>query len=66
MKQCSKCGKEKMLIEFSKSSRNKDGFKSYCKDCKRIQDEVNRFVKSRSSMEYVHANARQAAYYDFL
>jgi len=33
MKRCTKCGKEKSLMEFSKDSSKKDGYYSSCKDC---------------------------------
>ena len=34
-KQCSKCGKEKPLEEFSKNASNPDGLERWCKDCKK-------------------------------
>lgn len=33
MKKCRKCGIEKNSKLFSKSSKNKDGLQSYCKEC---------------------------------
>lgn len=33
MKICSKCNKEKLLIEFGEDKRNKDGYKGVCKFC---------------------------------
>ena len=33
MKQCKKCSKEKLFTEFHKGSRNKDGYRPYCKEC---------------------------------
>jgi hypothetical protein len=35
MKQCTKCGEQKPLSEFCKSSFTKDSIQSYCKSCKR-------------------------------
>ena len=35
---CSKCKKEKHIIDFSKDSSKSDGLYSSCKDCKRIKD----------------------------
>lgn len=32
-KKCKKCGEEKLLTEFNKQSRTKDGLKNYCKIC---------------------------------
>ena len=32
-KVCSKCGVEKELCEFGVVSKNKDGYRSYCKEC---------------------------------
>lgn len=37
MKKCSKCFIEKELILFSRSSKKKDGKRSQCKDCDKIQ-----------------------------
>lgn len=37
MKKCSKCFLHKELALFSKSSKNKDGKRSQCKDCDKIQ-----------------------------
>ena len=33
MKKCSKCKSQKKYTEFNKSSRNKDGFHAYCREC---------------------------------
>lgn len=36
MKNCSKCGKDKVLSEFGKFSRSKDGLKAWCKSCVKL------------------------------
>jgi hypothetical protein len=61
MKQCSKCGIKKSLDNFNKKSSNKDGLYGYCKKCKQVQDQVNAFVKSRRSPEYIYEEARKSA-----
>ena len=33
---CSKCNEEKNICEFNKSTSNKDGLVSFCKECRRI------------------------------
>jgi hypothetical protein len=37
MKKCSKCGEEKELSEFYKGKKNKDGYMTYCKECRNKQ-----------------------------
>lgn len=53
MKLCTKCGVEKPVLSFSKSSKTKDGLQYHCKECK---------------LAYQRANPRRAAsvkkYYD--
>jgi len=44
-KQCSKCGEEKEVTKFSKSSSRKDGRQDYCKSCK---SEYNRTHQNRN------------------
>ncbi len=43
-KKCSICEQSKTLSEFGKSSRNKDGLKGQCKECRRA--EWSRYSKS--------------------
>jgi len=38
MKQCFRCGEIKPYDEFSKRTRSKDGYSSWCKDCYKIYD----------------------------
>jgi hypothetical protein len=61
MKKCSKCKKEKLVTDFAKNSKNKDGLYGYCKKCKARQDEIYRYVKSRQSLSYIQNSARMAA-----
>lgn len=49
LKNCSKCNIEKPIDRFSIVNRNKDGFKTYCKDCE----------KSIRQLEALRIKARQ-------
>lgn len=42
MKVCSKCGESKNLQDFPTRKSSPDGFRSYCKECKYLQDSVRR------------------------
>lgn len=37
---CCTCKKEKLLIEFGKSSNSKDGYKPRCKECRTIEHQI--------------------------
>ncbi len=50
MKQCSKCKKQKNESEFSKDSKNKDGLRYYCKDCRRA-NAIERYKNKRGSVK---------------
>lgn len=39
LKKCSKCGKEKLLSEFHRDSKSKDGVRKDCKECRNIKPE---------------------------
>ena len=39
IKKCSKCKKNRHLSEFHKDSKTKDGYKYYCKECRRKEPE---------------------------
>ncbi|KKL82837.1 hypothetical protein LCGC14_1980740 [marine sediment metagenome] len=45
MKICTKCKKEKELIEFYKAARMKDGYLSVCKICADIATKISRSKK---------------------
>ncbi len=34
---CSKCGKAKKIDDFEKRSDSKDGYRRYCRLCKKVQ-----------------------------
>lgn len=38
MKRCLECKIEKSFFEFHKDSQKSDGYRSYCKDCRKIQN----------------------------
>tara|TARA_R110002012_G_C11559062_1_gene603256 strand:- start:4 stop:207 length:204 start_codon:yes stop_codon:yes gene_type:complete len=46
MKVCFKCKKEKSLIEFHKYIHSKDGFKSRCKECIKL-DSTKYYQKNK-------------------
>lgn len=63
MKLCRKCKEEKNIMEFNKSTRNKDGLQSYCKLCNKINtkkhnmdnieiNKENRKIKRLNNIEY--------------
>ena len=45
-KVCSKCCEEKSLVEFSKDSHKKSGYRSYCKKCNSVISKI-RYGKNR-------------------
>jgi hypothetical protein len=46
MKRCSKCKESKSLSCFGKSTRDKDGLKNRCKDCRKIERQQTKAKKS--------------------
>jgi hypothetical protein len=54
MKVCNKCDKEKDFTEFHKSPRNKDGFKTTCKQCRSIENKT--VLKDRLKDKNLRAN----------
>lgn len=49
MKKCSKCGEYKEFSEFHKSKSSKDGYKSWCKECRK-QETLEYRVKNRDKL----------------
>ena len=56
MKRCSKCGEEKPLEAFSRSTAGKDGLQSHCKQCKARYREENRDKIRQSGREHYLKN----------
>lgn len=52
MKQCSECGEEKLLSEFSKNVRSPDGHQTKCKLCRSLQDREYRKNNSEYCKSY--------------
>ena len=46
MKKCKKCGEDKDLSKFHKHKIEKDGYRSVCKDCRKI--ETTKYYKENS------------------
>jgi hypothetical protein len=67
MKKCSKCGLEKSLEKFNRSSKAKDGRMSECKSCrnvsKRIYYEKHKAEILAKCKRYAQANVTQVATY---
>jgi|694.fasta_scaffold91682_1 hypothetical protein len=51
-KVCSKCEKEKPLLEYNVCSRVKDGRKAECRECQRISGKKYRFENKEKIKEY--------------
>lgn len=68
-KVCTKCGEEKALCDFNKSSKSKDGYKSQCKLCVSISGKAyreNPIVKEnnkRKQAEWVKNNDGRKEYF---
>lgn len=45
MKKCACCGRELPETMFFKCAKSKDGYQSYCKDCKKKKHEENKAQK---------------------
>ena len=39
---CRKCKEKKDICLFGKTKQNKDGLKSYCKDCRKLESKLYR------------------------
>jgi hypothetical protein len=57
---CTKCGEEKMLCEFYKHSKSKDGHKNHCKNCmnshKKEWNKTNPDKKKEYNNVWLHRN----------
>jgi hypothetical protein len=52
-KKCPKCGEIKQVDQFNKCAKNKNGLKSSCKQCKKLEYEQNKeIVSKRSKLRY--------------
>ena len=58
MKRCSRCGETKPHSEFHKQKRNRDGLRSYCKEC---QKAANRAWRAADTPEKAQERAAQKA-----
>jgi hypothetical protein len=61
MKTCTKCNDTKDLSSFGKYTKNKDGLKEVCKDCRKL--EAKEYFKTkdrqRHSLETIRARAKR-------
>lgn len=60
-KYCPKCGKNKLLKDFGKQAKNKDGLYPYCRECKKEENKKYRLENN----ELIKA-ARKKAYWNNL
>lgn len=58
---CTKCQEPKLLTEFSKWARSKDGLSSWCKHCKKGYRQVNKDVVLAYNKAYREANKESIA-----
>jgi hypothetical protein len=65
-KKCSKCGVEKELCEFRKSSKSKLGIQSECKSCAKLRYELNREENLLKKKLYYQKNKQKKSEYDKL
>jgi len=64
MKMCTKCGEDRELTEFSKSSLKKDGLQPKCKVCVKEYYQANKAsIAVRTAAYYQTNKAQKAAYY---
>jgi len=61
MKICRKCGETLPVSEFGRSSINKDGLKSYCYTCRKIESAEYREKNQDHIKEYRDANKEKKA-----
>lgn len=60
MKNCNVCKIDKELLEFHKMKNSKDGYRSICKECRKVSDnkyrEINREIIRLNQREYAKNN----------
>ena len=54
MKHCSRCGNAKLLSEFYKSSRSKDGYAPWCKVCMHSYQRETRLPRNPQEQKRAH------------
>ena len=52
-KTCSKCGKEKSILEFSRRKRSKDGYYTWCKECAK-EYQAEWYLKNKENVNEKH------------
>jgi len=57
MKECSKCREVKPFEAFSKRSDTKSGFKSHCKACIKVHNQLNKEYESIRAKKYYKQNS---------
>jgi len=65
-KRCVRCGEDKLLTEFHRNSRSKDGLHSYCKKCNMEKATAHsKTDKGKASLKRALAKAVDKGYYRF-
>jgi hypothetical protein len=59
MKKCTKCKNSKLITEFHKNKRKKDGFQDECKECCKVRDQGH-YVK-HGNAKHIENNKKQIA-----
>jgi hypothetical protein len=57
MKNCNVCKIDKVLLEFHKMKNSKDGYRSICKECRKVSD--NKYKEN--NREIIRLNQREYA-----
>lgn len=63
MKRCCKCGVEKHESEFSHDRQRKDGYQSWCKECRQEYIKVYRKENKEKISEYLRENKKRQLEY---
>jgi hypothetical protein len=62
-KNCSKCGQEKPLEEFSRQSDRRSGYASWCRTCCRERYLANQEARQQKSRDYYYAHRKERKAY---